>query len=126
MNPYNCTRPGNLFVGYEEFRRELLDDLSSGKSFAILGGRRCGKTSLLLQIEKDAKSQIPNRRKLLPVFIDIQGLGELTPGVLFKAMYDLAVANVDVRRWEAPEAGAEYQQFLHLLDEAREQLNQFY
>ncbi len=126
MNPYNCTRPGNLFVGYEELRRELLEDLCSGKSFAVLGGRRCGKTSLLLQIEKDAKSRTPEGRKLLPAFIDMQSLGELTPAVLFKSMYDLVVKDIAAPRWTGSAPGEEYQEFLRLLDTARGQLDQFY
>jgi hypothetical protein len=38
-NPYNCTKPGNLFVGYERLRKELLNGFRNGNSYAILGGR---------------------------------------------------------------------------------------
>jgi KaiC/GvpD/RAD55 family RecA-like ATPase len=49
LNPYNSTKPGNLFTGYEKLGQRILNGLSNGKSFAVMGGRRCGKTSLLLQ-----------------------------------------------------------------------------
>ena len=55
-NPYNCAEPGNLFVGYERLRQELLNGFRNGRSYAILGGRRCGKTSLLKQIAVDLQT----------------------------------------------------------------------
>ena len=61
-NPYNSTKPGNLFVGYERLRDQLLSGFCNGNSFAILGGRRCGKTSLLMQIEQDLQAQANGQR----------------------------------------------------------------
>ena len=55
-NPYNCTAPGSLFVGYEQERGQIMQGFRDGNSYAILGGRRCGKTSLLLQLVRDLQS----------------------------------------------------------------------
>src|SRR5687767_8740791 len=55
-NPYNCTEPGNHFVGYKQLRQDLLDGFRDGHSFAVLGGRRIGKTSLLMQMENDLRT----------------------------------------------------------------------
>ncbi|HLC16535.1 MAG TPA: hypothetical protein VJL89_09955 [Thermodesulfovibrionia bacterium] len=56
MNPYNCTKPGNIFVGYKDLLEEILEGFYNGNSFAIIGGRRIGKTSFLMQLEKRLKS----------------------------------------------------------------------
>lgn len=122
MNPYNCTRPGNLFVGYDDVRRELAQDLRDGKSFALLGGRRCGKTSFLLQLQKDLSCAASESYHPLPCFIDIQGLGECSPALLFKAIYNGLNLPAEAEQWNAPPAGGEYEHFLQLLDKAERQL----
>ena len=119
MNPYNCTRPGNLFVGYEALLRELRVDLCNGKSFAVLGGRRCGKTSLLLQIGKELRSADLPHRGAVPCFVDIQSLGEVTSGGLFKAFYEQIVQGLDTPVFPRAESGTEYQHFLRMLDLAK-------
>ena len=119
MNPYNCTRPGNLFVGYESLLREVQTDLCNGKSFAVLGGRRCGKTSLLLQIGKELRSAGLPHRGAVPCFVDIQSLGEVTPGGLFKAFYEQIVHGLDAPAFPGAESGTEYQHFLRMLDLAK-------
>jgi hypothetical protein len=53
MNGYSCTIPGNQFVGYKNERQSFFDGFENGSSFAVIGGRRSGKTSLLLQIRDD-------------------------------------------------------------------------
>jgi hypothetical protein len=42
-NPYNSTKPGNLFVGYERLRNQLLNGFRNGNSFAVLGGVAAAK-----------------------------------------------------------------------------------
>jgi hypothetical protein len=61
-NTYNSTKPNNLFVGREELLEELINGFRNGNSFAVLGGRRCGKTSLLLELE----SLLQKRETLRP------------------------------------------------------------
>jgi hypothetical protein len=125
-NPYNCTEPGTLFVGYDRLRKELLNGFCNGNSYAILGGRRCGKTSLLLQIEKDTQSGDLAPFTPLPRFLDIQGLGQVTPASLFQALYNLVVKEITVPPWVSGELGNEYQTFLAHLDSVSPLLTQRY
>src|SRR5688572_5295869 len=111
--PYNCSRPGNAFVGYETLRAELIEDLVNGKSFAILGGRRCGKTSLLLQLQKD----LEKRPEFQPRFIDFQALGTVTPAHIFNAFLQL-IAPPDFVPSRCPQ-GNEYAWFLSQLENLR-------
>lgn len=126
MNPYNCTLPGNLFVGYEDLRNEVRMDLRDGKSFAVLGGRRCGKTSLLLELEKDLNRWGLAPFEVLPRFIDLQGLGALTTRRLFKTIYQQVVQEIDAKLWEAGEEDSAYEDFLCHLDAAQPRLREHY
>ena len=122
-NPYNCTRPGNSFVGYERLRRKLAQGIRDGNSYALLGGRRCGKTSLLLQVAKDLEGRGLDGLDLgplraLPRYLDIQALNELTPAALFGAIYQAAAQGLSLPRWSAT-AGSEYASFLAQIDAGR-------
>ncbi len=86
INPYNCTKPGNLFVGYKKRRQEILDGFRNSNSYAIVGGRRCGKTSFLMQIEEDLQAGGLAPLTPIPRFLDIQSLGTLTPALLFETL----------------------------------------
>ena len=114
VNPYNCTTPGNLFVGRERLRRKILNGLRDGNSFALLGGRRCGKTSLLLQLGTDVTSAGTNEGvdlhglTVLPRYMDMQAFNALDPGHLFGRLYELATQGLDVEAWSLPTAGREY------------------
>jgi hypothetical protein len=125
-NPYNCTTPANLFVGYERVRRHFLNGFRNGNSFAIIGGRRCGKTSLMIQIEKDLRSEPLAPFTPLPRYLDIQGLSRLTPALLFETMYSLVVQDVEAKGWASGESGREYQNFLEHLDAAQPLMDQHY
>lgn len=116
QNPYNCAKPGNLFVGYEEVRIQLIQGLRDGNSYAILGGQHCGKTSLLLQLAQDlqANGLLPFRP--LPRFLDIQEFNYLTPELLFEKVYGLVIQDVHAVSWVAGTAGRAYQDFLAHLD----------
>src|SRR5687768_8118652 len=121
MNVYNCTKPGNLFVGYEHLRSEIAEDAIYGKSFAILGGRRCGKTSLLLRLQSDLqelKERNGAARKILVPFIDLQSLGQVTPTLLFKCIYESTTNGSPVPRWPGCSPGEEYETFLASMDAA--------
>jgi hypothetical protein len=125
-NPYNSTKPGNLFVGYERLRGQLLNGFRNGNSFAVLGGRRCGKTSFLMQIEQDLRSQGLVPFTPLPRFLDIQGLDQLTPALLFETIYRLVIQGLEAKPWVPGESGREYQNFLEHLDAAEPILAQRY
>ncbi len=120
MPVFNCSAPGNCFTGYERLRRGILSGLAHGKSFAILGGRRCGKTSLLLQLEKDLQNEPAGPFNLQPRFLDIQALGQVTPARLFKAVFKRIAPGV--KTLPNYEPGDEYEDFLEQLDEIQPQL----
>ena len=125
-NPYNSTRPGNLFVGYERLRSQLLNGFRNGNSFAVLGGRRCGKTSLLMQIEKDLQGHDLTPFRPLPRFLDMQGLDRVTPALLFESIYRLVVQELEAKPWGPGESGRDYQNFLAHLDATKPVLDQRY
>lgn len=122
-NPYNCTKPGNLFVGYERLRQEIMNGFRNGNSFAVIGGRRCGKTSLLIQLEKDIEKENVSPFHSIPQRFSIQELSATTPEVLFEKMYNLTVKDIQAGRWELCEIGKEYQSFLEHLDKAASPLD---
>lgn len=120
MPVFNCSAPGNCFTGYERLRRSILSGLAHGKSYAILGGRRCGKSSLLLQLEKDLQGEPRGAFNLQPRFLDIQALGQVTPERLFKAMLKRIAPGLETP--PSLEPGNEYEAFLEQLDEIQPQL----
>ncbi len=127
MNPYNCNTPGNLFVGYEPLRKEMLDGFRNGNSYAVLGGRRCGKTSLLIQIEKDLHATTLGQFHLLPRRISKHEFGDLTPNLLFEKIYEKVVQSVKrAKPWKKGESGKDYQTFLQHLKKANSVLHSQY
>lgn len=115
VNPYNCSAPGVLFTGYSTTRRRMMQGLRNGNSYALLGGRRCGKTSFLLEMEKDLNQDPGNGCKFLPRMLDMQAVAPRTPGDFFTAIYALATSDCAVT---AP-AITGYQSFLSAMDQAK-------
>lgn len=127
MNPYNCTKPARTsFVGYSRLRRRLLQGFVDGNSFAILGGRRCGKTSLLLKIQDELNAQGLEHFHALPRYLDIQGLSAKTSAHLFETIYGLVGQGLNAQPWFPPEPGREYETFLTLLDNTKPGLETTY
>lgn len=113
-NPYNASRPGHLFTGHERLRRRVIDGLATGHSFAISGGRRCGKTSLLMQLAEDLTA--PGGRAtatFLPRLLDMQAEVPQTTGEFFAAFSRLLVQGTDVAPWPASrDVSQSYRDFL--------------
>src|ERR1039458_6511214 len=120
INPYNCSRPGNLFTGYERPLAQMIRGLKNGKSYALLGGRRCGKTSFLLKLEEDLKQQASDTRRLLPRRLDMQAFTPRTPADFFRPIYAVAVENTGAPSGDI----TNYQDFLARLDQARPAIEQ--
>lgn len=79
-NPFRFNRPARAsrFFGRNEVVEEIIDDLhdSSGDSYAIVGGRRFGKSSLLLTLQDKLigrLAQAENKAGLvLPIFVSLK------------------------------------------------------
>ena len=111
-NPYNASRPGNLFTGHDRLRRRLIDGMANGTSFAIMGGRRCGKTSLLLQLAKDLEDDTCGHARFLPRFIDIQGEIPHSIADFFAMVSRELVRGTSMGAWVPGGTNQPYQEFL--------------
>jgi predicted nucleotide-binding protein len=117
MNPYNCSLPGNLFTGYDDIRKKMIDGLLQGqRSFAVHGGRRCGKTSLLLQLGKDLSTLALHG--LCWRMIDMQAVVPRTAADLFAALYREIVRDIP-NATDVHSSPRHYQDFLSLLDDVQ-------
>lgn len=80
-NPYNWNKVNlDLFFGRGALASDICRRLTSRtESFAIIGGRRMGKTTLLRKIEETLNTQRHDLAQtgctILPIYIDFQGLG---------------------------------------------------
>jgi hypothetical protein len=113
-------------VGYERLRQELIQGFCDGNSFAVLGGRRCGKTSMLIQIERDLNEGALSSFCAVPTRFSIQAMGQMTSGDLFGRIYDIVTLGIDASPWQKPGEGREYQDFLSQLDDASLKMAQEY
>jgi hypothetical protein len=123
-NPYNCSAPGNLFVGYAELLKSFLRGLRDGKSYALLGGRRCGKTSLLMKLQEVLRASGLAPFQVLPRFFDIHAVVPRSPFEFFSRIYALTTEGLRVPPWDSPPERQHYQEFLSRLDQVRSQLEQ--
>lgn len=127
-NPYivgNPIRDRSMFFGRQEDLRFLHDRLDTdGREMIVLcGGRRCGKTSILLQV---LDGRLGDR--FLTVLLDMQQLAELRSDIdLWRAMARRIVARMEERGLPAdgltppaaddPEPHAAFRRFLEGLAE---------
>lgn len=126
-SPYNCTIPGNLFVGYHEMRDDMLQGLHEGHSYAILGGKRCGKTSLLLQLERDVRNQAKTSdAALLPKYLDVTTCEPLSASTFFHTIYTFLGQECPLPEWRGGDPEHNYQTFLDHLDQAKPLLDAHY
>lgn len=84
-NPYHwLTAYTDLFYGEDRVLmvREIVSRLQRGESFAIVGGRRLGKTTLLRRLERELRIK---NTGLLPIYVDAQAMpGASTPQEAFE------------------------------------------
>ena len=124
LNPYNTIKPGNLFTGYEKLRQRILKGLNNGKSFAVMGGSRCGKTSLLLQLEKDLGIASSTQQTLLPRFVDIQAELPKSAGEFWACVSRYTVPGTDLPVWQPGHDTQPYQAFLAWLKQIAPQMTE--
>jgi hypothetical protein len=129
-NPYNCSAPGNCFVGYLKLRNDIVSNLQNKHSYAIIGGRRCGKTSMLMQIEKDLEEAAQQNSTILPRLFSVNELSSVSPAILFETIFKLIVRDIDVRNFQFEQSeyksGYEYQIFKENLNKVHGALKQKY
>ncbi|MBD3337620.1 MAG: CHAT domain-containing protein [Candidatus Lokiarchaeota archaeon] len=122
VNPYNCTKPGNLFAGYDRLLQQLINGFRDGNSFALIGGRRCGKTSLLFQLQKELDETNYESIHPLSRYFDIQALDQISCEILFEEIYSLTVSDIEAEPWQCDHEGKPYQTFLSCLDKVKTSL----
>ena len=86
MNQYDFTRPVRdhaMFFGRRALRQEILEGVRQGASFAIIGGTRLGKTSLLFQVRQALLEQncLRSRAESLVELLEMKILLARTPGL---------------------------------------------
>lgn len=126
LNPYNCARPGNAFVGFDKLRSEILDGLINGHSYAIIGGRRCGKTSILMQLQQDIMHVNMGPYTPIAKLLDVQALGNHSIGRLFEEIYNLITEGLAIPPWQSGPSGRDYDVFLKHLHAAKSLLEHVY
>lgn len=126
VNPYNYARPGNLYVGHERLRRRIVERLRDGQSFAIIGGRRCGKTSTLLKLTCDVEESDQAPYRMLARSLRASELGTVTTEALFEEIYRLAVDGVGAGDWRPGRPGQAYRAFLDNIVSALPQIEETY
>jgi len=125
-NPYNCSMPGNLFVGYERERRDWARQLLEGHNLSLLGGRRCGKTSILLSLEAELVKMPPGPQRLIPRYLDMQAVVPRTPLDFFRAIDESVTQGLAVEPWSAPSSSQPYQELLKRLRQVKPALEKQY
>jgi len=94
-NPYDYIRhvSGDMFYNRQELD-EIIRGLRSveGDSFAVISGRRMGKTSLLREIERRLLDQMDSERAfpIMPVYVDLNHRVPRTKRDFFKSVIEAA------------------------------------
>ena len=94
-NPYDYIRhaSGDMFYNRQELD-EIMRGLRSveGDSFAVISGRRMGKTSLLREIERRLLDQMDSERAfpIMPVYVDLNHRVPRTKRDFFKSVIEAA------------------------------------
>lgn len=92
-NPYDFSRPvrsPEMFHGRREILQEVLEGVRHGASFAIIGGTRIGKTSLLFQIRQALLEGLKGTQNTVigPVFLSTHEFPRLTQAVIYRRIVE--------------------------------------
>ena len=117
-NPYDFTRPVRdpaMFQGRRETRDEVLDGVRQGSSFAIIGGTRIGKTSLLFQIRHALLEQLKATPSTVigPVFLSTHEFPRLSQTLIYRR-----VVEEFKRTLVIPGSDEAWRSGVHLFDES--------
>ena len=96
-NPYRYQIPGHHYVG--DLPRRVIEGMTGrGQHFGIIGGRRCGKTSILKVLERRLPSESP-ARAVVPVPVHVTALDRVSPGVLFREILTAMTKGLKGYQW---------------------------
>jgi hypothetical protein len=101
LNPYRWNQVQlDLFYGRETLVDNLISNMLSGQSFALMGGRRMGKTTLLRKIEWEISSRFDSLKNggllVIPIYIDTLSFANLsTPDVISQRILGTANSLID-------------------------------
>jgi hypothetical protein len=92
-NPYDFTRPVRepaMFFGRRAIHQELLSGVQHGASFAIIGGTRIGKTSLLFQVRQVLLEQLKGEQSTVigPVFLSTHEFPKLSQAAIYRRIVE--------------------------------------
>jgi len=88
--PYNFTLPaeGRMFKGHRQELAEILPRIQAGSSYAIVGGTRSGKTSLLYELKRILLQQLDVEEEtgyvIGPVFLSTHELSPLSQAAIYQ------------------------------------------
>ena len=79
-----------MFFGRRELRREVLDGVRRGASFAIIGGTRIGKTSLLFQVRNALLEELRSTQNTVigPVFLSTHEFPRLSQSLIYRKVIE--------------------------------------
>jgi hypothetical protein len=91
--PYDFARPvrdAAMFFGRREIRQEVLAGVRQGASFAIIGGTRIGKTSLMFQIRQVLLEELKGTQSTVigPVFLSTHEFPRLSQSSIYRRIVD--------------------------------------
>lgn len=83
LNPYKWNQVHlDLFYGREPILRDIMSGMLNGHSFALMGGRRMGKTTLLRKIESEIQSHhislLNGGLMVIPIYVDVLSFADLS------------------------------------------------
>jgi predicted nucleotide-binding protein len=116
----------STFIGYDDLRREIRGALRVGKSVALVGGRKCGGTALLLTLADEFDRETLPGFHVLPHVLDCRAIVPRSPFDFFRAVYSAATQGLNAESWTQPRDERHYQEFLEKLDRCAPVIEQFH
>src|SRR4029079_7226892 len=92
-NPFDFARPVRdpaMFFGRREIRNEVLEGVRQGASFAIIGGTRIGKTSLLFHVRNNLLEGMKGLQSTVigPVFLSTHEFPRLSQIAIYRRIVE--------------------------------------
>src|SRR4051794_34975323 len=85
------------FTGREHLLRSLTDGVRQGRSFAVIGGPKIGKSSTMGQVIARLRERFiryPQETKLVPIVLDAKAIAAMAPLAAAKHLWQAVVSNL--------------------------------